>query len=880
MVTSSQTSLLKAKLTLPPIHAMSVARPRLLELMSEALNWPLTLLCAPTGFGKSTLLSCWINEAVNRPAVAWLDLDEDDNEPVRFFDYVRAALQSAGVDVGRTAMGAFSGAGAPTAKDRMASLLGELTDLNHPVVLVLDDYHAVDNPELDAALAFLVERLPEQLRLLVSTREEPQLPLSRWRTRQWLTEIGIDQLRFTLDEAAAFLARSMGLTIDAESVRTLATRTEGWVAGLQIAALSLQQHARTDGLADLAKLAAAFSGEHRYMMDYLAAEVMRQQSSGLRDFVRQTSILDRFSVEICDAVTERNDSRQLLNQVERANLFLRRLDDYGRWFRYHQLFADFLRNGLTESERILLHGRASAWFESHGLGQEAIKHALAAHRDADAVRLFRTLVENMLARGELPTLLSWLEMLPASVVREHHDLAGYKAWLLFMSGRTAEAEEYYSLLNLGDPANDSNANLGIVFALQAFLAITSDHPARAIDLSRHALDQLGNSRSFFRVWALFYQGLGLLRTGHPKPAVELLRQALDLGWAFGHRLTALDALGHLAPLMSVQGQLREAELLCRDSMSRCSAADEAHAPISGLILVPMGMLAYERNELGDAAAHLDVGVALCRQLGNLYHTLAGECSLAKVHHARGAREQAWNALARAQDLANRSRSPRRQRMVHMATADLQLREGNINAAGRTLDDLARGVEPVAEKQLLRARLLLQSGEPLGAMRILGRVERSCREQGQLGMLVTVHVLQALGHRANGGREATLDRLKQAVSLAASGGYVRPFVDAGAALAALLRQVADAAPAFVNTLLDFFREPAQTSASAKPTPGGLTATQLEVLRLVSDGHGNQQIAADLLITVGTAKWHVSQIFEKLGVRSRAQAIARAREFNLL
>lgn len=762
----------------------------------------------------------------------------------------------------------------------MTSLLDDLAEVAHPVVLVLDDYHAIDNAELDAALAFLVEHLPEQLRLVVATREDPRLPLSRWRTRQWVSEIGIDRLRFTPDEAAAFLARSMGLRIDAESVRTLAARTEGWVAGLQIAALSLQQHIESQGAANLSQVVAAFSGEHRYVIDYLAAEVMRQQSQVVHDFVRQTCILDRFSAELCDAVTGRTDSRRLLAQVERGNLFLSRLDDHGRWFRYHQLFADFLRNGLDESEKILLHRRASAWFESRGLGQEAIKHALAGRSNTDVVRLFRGLVEDMLARGELPTLLSWLDMLPAGLVRQYQDLAGYKAWLLFMSGRTAEAEDYYSLVNATNAAQGSHEELGVVFALQAFLAVTSDHPEHAIELSRQALDRLGNTTSFFRVWALFYQGLGLLRTGHPKPAIDVLRQALDLGWAFGHRMTALDALGHLAPLMSAQGQLREAQLLCRESLARCAPSDEAQAPISGLILVPMGMLAYERNELGEAVEVLEAGTALCRRLGNLYHTLAGECALAKAHHARGAREHAWNALATARDLADRSRIPRRQRMVRVATADLQLREGNVDAAKRTLDELGSLAESSADAQLLHARLLLASGKALAAIRVLGTMEASCRGQGQAGTLITVHLLQALGHRANGDRVETLHRLEQAVSLAASGGYVRPFLDADPVPAGLLRHVSHAAPAFVNGLLELFRQPAQAHVPVEPSAAGLTRTQLDVLRLVSQGLGNQQIAAQLVITVGTAKWHVSQIFEKLGVRSRAQAIAKARELKLL
>lgn len=878
---SAHRPLLKAKLALPPAPPMNLSRLRLMELMSEALTRPVTLLCAPAGFGKSTLLSAWSREAVDRPAVAWLGLDEDDSDPARFFDYIRAALQSAAVDVSRTAAASLPGSGAPGAKDRMALLLDDLAELDHPVVLVLDDYHTVDNAEIDAALAFLVEYLPEQLRLVLATREAPRLPLSRWRTRQWMTEIGTDELRFTFDEAAAFLARTMGLTIDAESVRTLAARTEGWVAGLQIAALSLQRHIGTRGTAELAQVVAAFSGEHRHVIDYLAGEVMRQQPEAVHEFVRKTCILDGFSADLCDAVTGRTDSRQLLAQVERANLFLRRLDDHGRWFRYHQLFADFLRNSLDDVEKVALHRRASAWFESQGMGQEAIKHALAGRSNADAVRLLRGVVEDMLARGELPTLLSWLDMLPEVLVRQHQDLAGYKAWLLFMSGRTAEAQEYYALTSTATQVDVAHGQLEIVFALQSFLAINSEHPERAIELSQQALARIGDRTSFFRVWPLFYQGLGLLRSGRPKEAVPILRQALDLGWAYGHRMTALDTLGHLAPLMSAQGQLREAQLLCREFLARCSPSDEAQAPISGLILVPMGMLAYERNELGEAVELLEAGTALCRRLGCMYHALAGTCSLAKALHAQGAREKAWNALAEAREFAEGSRIARRLRMVLLTTADLQLRESNLEAARRSLEELGPSLDSLPEGLLLHARQLLASGQTLAAMRILCDAEAACRSDGQAGVLVGVHLLQALGHRANGGRAATLECLENAVSLAASGGYVRAFLDADEAVMGLLRHVTRAAPAFVNSLLALSRELDATAAlTVEPAPGGLTPTQREVLRLVSQGLGNQQIAAQLVITVGTAKWHVSQILEKLGVRNRAQAVARARELKVL
>lgn len=881
MATTDHRRLLKAKLARPLAPRMSLSRPRLLELLSDAIRRPFTLLCAPAGFGKSSLLSTWAAEAVDQPLAAWLVLDEEDNDPARFFDYVRGALRAAGIEIGGPAERAHPGAASPSAKDRMAVLLDDLGDLTQPVMLVLDDYHLVHNAELDTALAFLIEHAPEHLRLVMATREMPRFPLARWRTKEWMSEIGASQLRFTQEEAAAYLSRSMGLSIDRPSLDILAARTEGWIAGLQMAGLSLQRHVELQGSAHLAQVVSAFNGGHSHVIDYLAGEVMRLQPVELNDFVRKVCVLDRFSAGLCDAVTERSDSRLLLAAVERSNLFLQRLDDHGRWFRFHQLFTDFLRNSLDEAEAIALHRKASAWFEAQGRGPEAIKHALAARSDADAVRLFRLQVEELLARGELPTLLAWLEMLPTTLVRQHQDLAGYKAWLLFMSGRTTEAMEYHGVAAAIAETPDAPEPPEILFSLQAFIAINSDQPELAIELSQQALSRLGNTTSFFRLWPLFYSGLGLLRTGRTKEAAQVLRQAVDLGWSFGHRLTALDALGHLIPLMSGQGQLREAKLLCEEFLAQCAPSDEAHAPISGLLLIPMGMLAYERNELREAVELLEAGTGLCKRLGSVFHALAGTCALAKAFHASGMRDRAWNAIAAARELADRSRNPRRRRAVLVASADLHLREGNVEAARLALEELGPALEVAVEAQLLKVRVLLSSGATLPAMRMLGGIEAACRDQGQQGTLISVHLLQALGHRANGGRAATLEHLDKAISLAAAGGYVRPFLDADAELVTLLRHASLGRSAFVEELLGSVRQLVRSPAAAQETaPMQLTRTQLEVLVLIGKGLGNQQIAEQLVITVGTAKWHVSQIFEKLGVRNRSQAIAKARELSVL
>ena len=327
----------------------------------------------------------------------------------------------------RPAISLLGGLQMPAPKDVVALLLNEITDLPGRMVLVLDDYHVIDDPEIDAALAFLVERMPEQLRLLISTRAEPRLPLPRWRTLQRVSEIGLDDLRFSLDEARLFLKQAMGLEVDLESTQALEARTEGWIAGLQMAALSLQHPVRSESVADVAKRAAEFSGEHHYVIDYLAAEVLRRQPGEIHTFLRQTAMLDRLCAPLCNAVTGRADSKTILARLEQANMFLLRLDDHRHWYRYHRLFADFLRSGVDAAEERRLHLKASAWYEANGFGEEAMKHALAAQDIPATVRLFRALADDALSRAEISKIRAWLDALPDSTIRTHTDLAGYKA---------------------------------------------------------------------------------------------------------------------------------------------------------------------------------------------------------------------------------------------------------------------------------------------------------------------------------------------------------------------------------------------------------------------------------------------------------------------
>lgn len=879
MPKAAYTPLLRTKITLPPARSHRVTRQRLLDRLHQGLARPLTVVAAPAGFGKTTLVVDWLHEVSSSMAVAWLSLDQDDAETSHFLYYLVATLQAVEPAVGRAPITLLGSLGMPAPKDLVTLLLNEIGQSTQRIVLALDDYHLIGNPEIDAAIEYLVERMPESLRLVLVARDQPNLPLARWRALAHVNEIGLDDLRFSFDESALFLKNTMGLELDGDSVRALGNRTEGWIAGLQMAALSRQQPIRVGRADDMDQRSSEFGGDHRYVIDYLAGEVLRRQTDDIRSFLTQTGVLDRLCAPLCDAVTGRADSKVILPRLEQANMFLLPLDDSRQWYRYHQLFADFLRSRLESGERRALLQKASAWHETSGSGAEAIKYALAAEDVPATIRLFRMLVEDALGRGDMPTLLAWLDALPDSVLREHRDLVGYKSWLLYLRGLTYEAQEYPPP---GDPADTTSdlpaSQRGMLYAFHSYLALNWGDPKDAVEPARRALEHLGSSGSFFRVFAMSLLGQAQALGGERNAAIETLNEAVALGRKLGNHLMMLDALGHLTPLMLARGELREAIVRCKDAAAKYVDASGEPLPVSGFVHVSLGVLYYEINDLEAARRYLETGIALCQQLGMIYPTMMGHRALAKLQFATGDREAAWNTLAEARDIAERPESPRRKRSVAVLTAELQLREGNVGEAARTLAAAHEKGMMTEPESLTYARLLIAQHHPSLADAQLAKIEEAAIADKCDGSLAAIRVLQALCKRAQGQHSAALRHLESAVSLAASRGYRRIFLDEGVAMSTMLAQVRHVAPEFVSALIEALPQETETMAPALPEP--LSKSEREILRLLNVGATNQEIADKLGTTIGTTKWHLNQIFGKLQVRNRTGAIAKARQLKLL
>ncbi len=570
----------------------------------------------------------------------------------------------------------------------------------------------------------------------------------------------------------------------------------------------------------------------------------------------------------------------MLSRLERANMFLLRLDDTQQWYRYHQLFAEFLRAETSSAENRRQHLKASEWYEANAFGEEAIRHSLAARDYPATVRLFRAFADDVLASGELSKLRAWIDELPDELIRTHSDLACYRAWTLYLNGQTAQAEPYARIARDLESRNDPLQRRGMLAAIHAYIALNWGDPRDASVSAKLALQCLGDSASFFRIYALSLLGQAQGLIGERVQAVETLSKGVMLGQQLDNHFMTVDAMGPLIHMMTAQGFLREARVMCQQGINRYVDTKGSPAPVAALLYIRLGILDYEQNDLEAARYRLLTGIDLSRQLGMVFYALLGLRTLAKLQHVSGEREAALNTLAEASEIAQWPESTRCRRLIGIVTAQLQLREGNVAGAARTLDELRALIgHDQEEVKLLAARIYLARNQPTRSLNVLCPLEENARKESFNGSLITIQVVQALCKRALGEHAAAGRYLANAVSLAAPAGFCRVFLDEGTVLSDILSNIRHAAPVFVQELIGKLAEEEKISP-AGAMPVGLSRMEREILKLVNQGLTNQQVSERLSITLNTTKWYLSQIFGKLNVRNRTQAIARARQVNLL
>jgi len=887
------TPTLATKLYIPPPRPKVVLRHRLIERLNEGLpsGRKLTLISAPAGFGKTTLVSEWV-AGCKRP-VAWLSLDEGENDPTRFLVYLVAALQTIAANIGKGVLGVLQSPQPLPTESILTALLNEITTLPDNFILVLDDYHVIDAKLVDNALTFLLEHLPPQMHLVIATREDPDLPLARLRARDQLTELRVTDLRFTPSEAAEFLNPVMGLTLSAEDIAALETRTEGWIAGLQLAAISMQGHENATSFIK------SFTGSHHFVMDYLVEEVLQRQPESVQTFLLCTSILDRLCGPLCDAVllAPSASGQETLEYLERANLFIVPLDNERRWYRYHHLFADLLRQRLHQSTTSStgdegmgaseLHIRASAWYEDNGLEIEAFHHAAAANDVERAERLIEGKGMPLHFRGAVAPVLNWLKSLPTPVLDARPSLWTSYASVLLVTGQVTRVEQTLQAAEAalqGTQPDDKTQDLvGRVAAIRATMAASLNQVETIIAQSRRALEYLHPNNLAFRTSTAWKLGFAYQLQGDRAAASRAYTEVISIGQASGNTIFTLMATIGLGILQEGENQLHQAAQTYRSVLQLFG---DQPLPFASEAYLGLARIFYEWNELDAAQQHAQQSVQLARQIENNDRFIACEVLLARLKLAGGDMAGAAAILAKAAQSARQHNFV--YRMPEVATAQVLtlLHQGNLAAAAH--------LAQTHELPLSQARVHLAQGNTSTALATLEPLRRQVEAKGWEDERLKVMVLQAVAHHAHGEKDKAAQLLGDALALAEPGGFIRIFVDEGIPMADLLTRIKDEgespAPSevegmkeYIHKLLTAFgkqKDFHSSSLSPQPLVEPLSQRELEVLQLIAQGLSNHEISKRLFLALNTVKGHNRKIFGKLQVQRRTEAVARARELGLL
>lgn len=904
------------KLYVPRLPPAFVARPRLADQLDAGLAGTLTLVCAPAGFGKTSVLADWSRHRA--PNVAWLTVDAADNDPVRFWRHVVAALERAHPRVAVRIAPLLDAPGIASFEGLVTALVNEIAAEDDKTFLALDDYHVIETESVHESLSFLVERAPPGLHVVLASRADPPFPLARLRAQGQLTELRASDLRFTAGEAGSLLRDAVGrdVSLPDAAVSALMTRTEGWAVGLQLAALSMRNQSDVTGFVE------TFSGGHRYVLDYLTDEVLEDQPDEVRAFLLDTSVLERLSAELCDAVTGRSGSRQQLEALERANLFLLPLDEIRGWWRYHRLFADLLcvRLQQEQPDRVpQLHRSAADWHEEHGLIDDAVRHAAAAGETNRVAGLVENHFDTFFMPGEVATLQRWLRILPAELVRSRPRLCLAQAFIANAAGDTDAtsqqldaAEQALESGPLDEPYEPSvgraasllaNVPAGIALG-RAVVASMSGDADLVVPLASRALTELGGGERVLELFTRQQLAVAQCLRGELDDAERALTSVVAAWRAAGERRMAAWGCYHLGQIQQMRGQLDGALDVYERALEITTVPAQPALPAAGIAYLGMAEVAYQRGDLDAAREHVTEGIALCRHLALRIALAGGLARLAWIRHAEGDASGAQAAIEEAVRVAPGrafadvfDRAPADRARLLLASGDAEAAARWTTECGLSADDVpSQAREPA---YLVLARVLIAQEQPDRALGLLERLHVAATSQGRIGSVVEIQALRALALSAHGDEAGAVAALTDALRLGRAPGYVRVFVDEGPPMAALLGalvgaqridrgSVGDVPVDYLGQLRRAFTQEAASTdrgAAAGMTPvrglvTPLSERELDVLRLMGAGEQNKEIAAELYLALNTVKKHVTHIFEKLGATNRTEATARARELGLL
>jgi LuxR family transcriptional regulator, maltose regulon positive regulatory protein len=886
--------LLQTKFYIPPIRPNQILRSRLIDLLNGGLDKTLILVSAPAGYGKTTLISRWLKET--KISSVWLSLDVGDNDPIRFLQYLIAAIRSITPDFGKDLLGMLQGAQSPQSENVINLLVNELAAISDPLVLVLDDFHVIDSEAVLTIIYYLLEHLPYQQHLVLLSRIDPPLPLSRLRVRNLLLDIRAEQLRFTRDEIAAFLNNVMGLTLSTRDISAMETRTEGWIAGLQLAALSMQ-HSK-----DIHGFVSAFTGSHHYVMDYLIEEVFKLQSSKMGTFLLQTSILNHMCGPLCEAVVDADkagsiDGQMMLEDLERMNLFVIPLDNERRWYRYHHLFADVLRKRLLQQFPLLvpeLHRRASLWYEKNGFTAEAIQEAIAAKDQDRTANLIEANGCFLLMSGELATFLSWTDAIEFQS-ETHPWLAIQKAWALALSGNLERVEPTLQtperLLLPLEPTIEVKTLLGTIAAARAYCSNSQGNTKSAAEYAHQALEKLPNCSSIsrsIRSVATSILGDASWNNGDLDKAIDGYVEAIRIGQEAGNLHTVIIANSNLADVLMEQGHLHRAGDIYNRTLQMAVRPDGQRSPLAASIYAGLARLSYEYNRLDEADQYIHQCIDLCRQWGDINLQAVAWAMLARLQQTRNNPEEVQEAIRNIEQLTYKHPlSPQLFNLVNSDLLRVWLAQGNLERASQLVQRSGLAIHDEITYQresghVILLHILLAQGNYDASLMLSKRLLQKTEAGKHTGRVIEIMVLQTLIFQGRKELDQALEVLKKALASARPERYIRTFIDEGEPMVKLLhlarsRQIETEYVTYLLLAIEEDTDTKQRPPQLQNEP--LTAREVEVLKLIEAGCSNQEIAEKLVISVTTVKRHISNIYTKLDVKNRTQAVAIGKELKL-
>jgi LuxR family maltose regulon positive regulatory protein len=880
-VAEVETSLLKTKLNIPPARPQMVPRPRLIERLKEGLSYNLILVSAPAGFGKTTLLSEWTRISQPQVRTAWVSLDEGDNDPVRFWDYLIAALQTLQRGYGEKILPWLHSSHLPSTESMLTAMINELSIVKGDFVIVLDDYHLIASQQIHDGITYLLEHLPAQIHLVIATRADPPLPLARLRGKGMMLEIHTDDLRFTQDETASLLKELKTPAFNAKDIVALDERTEGWVVGLKMAALSIR------GQKDVPGFIAAFTGSQRYIMDYLMEEVLQRQSVELRDFLTKTSVLRRLTAPLCDVLTGRRDSQDILLNLERDHLFIMPLDETRQWYRYEHLFADLLRHQcemVYGTEQVTaLHLLASQWYEDNDLHDEAIYHTLAARDWERAAKLITKAADELIKRGEWNTLSDWFQAVPEEVLRAHPLAYAHYANILVTGGKLEAAETV--LAYLGRMPNLQEGLRGQLTFFRMEIAYRRGDVKRSLELGERALDQLTEEYGATRARILHIMGVFDGVAGRLDKAQSREAEALRTARLIGESWVAATAAGNLCLILLHRGKLRQAVTAGQQAVD---LAAQSPAPTGAGAYVGFAQVLYERNELEGAAHNSRLAIKMGELSGYSEELIMPCYYLAQTLLASEDIDGAEEVMEKGDEASRRQSISPLFRAFHAAHRVMfAVQCGDIAAAVDWSNQLSEfPFDDLIYFQHFPARLLIARGDNAAAAEQLRDLYEWAMQADAQGLAIRIRVYQAI---AAATQDEAIGFLTQALKMGQPEGFTRTFVDEGSLLAPLLQQAihsgieSDYARKLLTIIEAEDRQHQIRKGQIPVTPFAasiLSEREMEVLRLLAAGLSDRQIATKLVVSLGTAKTHVHRILGKLNATSRTHAVTQARELKII